>query len=70
MITPRMRQRRKLLDTYVRVELEERRSASAEPPGPRNASPGWSSEDVRSEGGGASGAAQVVPRDARGAAAG
>jgi hypothetical protein len=48
MITPRMRRRRRLLDAYIRVELEERRTpAEKRPLEPAEASPQGRSDDSR-----------------------
>ena len=80
MITLRMRRRRRLLDTYVRVELEERRTPADEHP----LNPGGASSQRRSDashvdpgaaaetGTGMTGSAietapERMPREARGA---
>jgi len=70
MFTPRMRRRRRLLDTYIRVEREERTALAEErPPKSREAAPQGRWDASRVEPGGMTEtAAERMPREARGAA--
>jgi hypothetical protein len=74
MFTPRMRRRRRLLDTYIRVELEERPTlAEKRPLESREAAPQGGSGASHVEPGSATESATEtasgrIPREARGAA--
>jgi hypothetical protein len=73
MFTPRMRRRRRLLDTYIRVELEERPTLAEERPlRSREAAPQGGSDASHVDLGSATeGATETapgrMPREARGA---
>jgi hypothetical protein len=69
MFTPRMRRRRRLLDTYIRIEREERPTLAEERPlRSRQAAPQGGSDASRVEPGGTTETAVArMPREARGA---
>ena len=70
MFTLRMRRRRRLLDTYMRVEREEHQAQAEErPPGSRETAPRgrWGAPHVEPEGI-TQPATERMPRESRGAA--